>query len=64
MEFLTFNDSVMDYIKGICSVALGALVDTGLALTSFSAIEVIIPHENQGDILSNKTHATRDNTLI
>ena len=46
MAFITFNDSVMDYIKGICSVALGALVDTGLALTSFSAIEVMMLHEN------------------
>ena len=54
----------MDYIKGICSAALGALADTGLALTSFPAIEVMMPHENQADILTNKTHAIQDNTLI
>ena len=64
MAYLTFKDSVMDYIKGICSAALGALVDTGLALTSFPAIEVMMPHENQADILTNKTHAIQDNTLI
>ena len=55
---------MLEYIKGLCSPALGALADTGLALTSFPAIEVMMPHENQADILTNKTHAIQDNTLI
>ena len=49
----------MDFIKGICSVALGALVGTGLALTSFTAIEVMMPHENQAGILPNETYTKR-----
>ena len=64
MAYLTSKDSVLEYIKGLCSPALGALADTGLALTSFPAIEVMMPHENQADILTNKTHAIQDNTLI